>query len=98
MALRLPELKKMVEAEGLHYFIDPTRDALMLGMQGLHGRYQIVVVLELEGTFLQVRTIGLTHCPTGHANLVPLLQLLLRMNYELRLVKFGWDVKTTKVT
>jgi hypothetical protein len=91
MALTRAELQKLVEADGLRYFIDPSKDALMLGCQGLNGRYQFVIVLELDGTFLQMRTIGYHHCPTGHKHLLPVLQALHRMNYELRLVKFGWD-------
>jgi hypothetical protein len=91
MALTRAELQKLVEAEGLRYFIDPSKDALMLGVQGLNGRYQFVIMLELDGTFLQMRTIGYHHCPTGHKHLLPVLQALLRMNYELRLLKIGWD-------
>lgn len=92
MALTRAELQKLVEAEGLRYFIDPSKDALMLGVQGQNGRYQFVMLLELDGTFLQMRTIGYHHCPSGHKHLLPVLQALLGMNYELRLVKFGWDV------
>lgn len=97
MALRLPELKKLVDGEGLHCFVDEERGALLLPMHGPHGRYQIVLVLELEGTFLQIRTISLHHCPTGHKHLEPVLQALLRMNYELRLVKFGWDPRDGEI-
>jgi hypothetical protein len=91
MALTRAELQKLVEGEGLRYFIDPSKDALMLGCQGLNGRYQFVIVLELDGTFLQMRTIGYHRCPVGHKHLLPVLQTLGRINYELRLVKFGWD-------
>jgi hypothetical protein len=97
MALTRAELQKLVEAEGMRYFIDPSKDALMMGVQGHNGRYQFVIMLELDGTFLQMRTIGYQHCPTGHKHLLPVLQTLLKMNYELRLVKLGWDPRDGEI-
>jgi hypothetical protein len=91
MAVTRAELQKLLEAEGLRYFLDPQRDALMVGCQGANGRYQFVIHLDLEGTFLQMRTISYHHCPTDHKHVLPLLKLLGSMNYELRLVKFGYD-------
>jgi len=91
MALTRAELQKLVEGEDLRYFLDPQREALLLGAQGAHGRYQFVIVLDLGGTFLQWRTIQLHHCPAGHKHILPVLQALMAMNYQMRLVKFAWD-------
>jgi hypothetical protein len=91
MALTRAELQKLVEGEGLRYFLDPTRDALMVGCRGLHGRYQFVMLLEVGGTFLQMRTISYHQCPADHPHARQVLEALGRINYEVRLVKFGYD-------
>lgn len=91
MALTLAQLEKLVEGEDMRYFRDPTRDALMLGAKGISGRYQFVILLELEGQFLQFRTISYQTCTADHKHLKPVLQILGALNYRLRLAKFGWD-------
>jgi hypothetical protein len=91
MALTLAELEKLVEGEDMRYFRDPTRDALMLGAKGISGRYQFVILLELEGQFMQFRTISYHQCTADHKHLKPVLEVLGALNYRLRLAKFGWD-------
>jgi putative sensory transduction regulator len=85
------ELKKLAEGEDLKYFIAPDRPVLMLGIAGIYGRYQIVIPLELDGRFIQFRTIGYQSCPSDHPNLPAVLRVLGELNYRLRLTKFGWD-------
>ncbi len=85
------ELKQLATAEGLKFFVAPDRPAVMMGMRGLYGSYQIVVPLELDGRFLQFRTIGYLSCPADHPHIDAVLRLLGQLDYELRLTKFGWD-------
>jgi hypothetical protein len=85
------ELKQLAEGEGLHYFVAPDRPTLMMGFGGLYGRYQVVVPLELEGRFLQFRTLSYQSCPADHPHLEAVLRLLGALDYQLRLTKFGWD-------
>lgn len=91
MALKLDDLKKLCEGEKLKYFIDPDRPVVMMGFGGIHGRYQVIVALEVDGRFLQVRTISYLHCPADHPHIVPVLKILGHLNYRLRMIKFGWD-------
>lgn len=91
MALTLAQLEKLVEGEGMRYFRDPTRDALMVGAKGIAGRYQIMILLELEGQFLQFRSMNYQYCPADHKHLKAVLEVLGGLNYRLRLAKFGWD-------
>ena len=63
------ELKKLAEGEDLKYFVAPDRPTLMMGIGGLNGNYQIVVPLELDGRFLQFRTLGYQSCPSDHPHL-----------------------------
>jgi hypothetical protein len=91
MALKLDQLKKMLEKEDLHFFVHPSRPALMLAGQGLNGTYQFVISLEHEGQFFQIRTVNYLYCPDDHPNLGEVLKTLGSLNYARRLVKFGWD-------
>ena len=85
------ELKKLAEGEDLKYFVAPDRPTLMMGIGGLNGSYQIVVPLELDGRFLQFRTLGYQSCPSDHPHLEAVLRVLGELDYKLRLTKFGWD-------
>ncbi|NIN73238.1 MAG: hypothetical protein GTO46_15200 [Gemmatimonadetes bacterium] len=91
MALTLAKLEKLVEAEGMRFFRDPTRDALMTGAKGIAGHYQFMILLELEGQFLQFRTVNYQYCKADHKHLKAVLEVLGGLNYRLRLAKFGWD-------
>ena len=91
MALTIDELKQLLEHEDFRYFMDPRRPALLLGTAGLHGKYQFMIILELEGQFVQFRTMGYLHCPADHPHLTEVLKVLGAMNYRKRLAKFGWD-------
>jgi len=89
--MTLEELKKLAEGQGLKYFLAPDRPMLMMGMRGLFGSYQLLVPLELDGRFLQFRTLGYLSCPSDHPNLDAVLRTLAELDYQLRLTKFGWD-------
>jgi hypothetical protein len=85
------ELKKLVEGEGLRYFLAPDRPVVMMGFALIHGRYQVALALELEGRFVQLRTLGYQYCPSDHPHLEAVLRLIASLDYQLRLTKFGWD-------
>jgi hypothetical protein len=91
MALTMEDLRKLVEAEKLHYSLATDQPALMLGVTGLNGRYQLMISLDAEGQFLQFRTVGYRYCAADHSHLPETLKILGQLNYDLRLVKFGWD-------
>lgn len=89
--MTLDGLKKLVEGAGLRYFLAPDRPMVMMGVEGVNGRFQLVVGLEEEGQFLQFRTIEYLWCPGDHPHLAEVLKVLGTINYRRRLVKFGWD-------
>ncbi|MFC1660388.1 YbjN domain-containing protein [Gemmatimonadota bacterium] len=91
MALTMERLESLVKAEGLKYFRDPDRDALMLGATGLNGSYQFLILLELGGEFIQFRTMRYHSCPLSHPQVDAVLRVLGDLNYRLRFLKFGWD-------
>lgn len=85
------ELKKLAEGAELKYFIAPDRPTLMMGFGGINGNYQVAVKLELDGRFVQFRTVGYLSCPSDHPHVDAVLRLLGELDFQLRLVKFGWD-------
>ncbi len=91
MAMTLEKLKKLCDGEGLKYFVAPDRPAAMMVFGGANGRFQIIAKVEVDGRFVQVRTIAYLHCPADHPHVVPVLKVLGHLNYQLRLVKFAWD-------
>ncbi len=91
MAMTFPELQEVVKKSGLKFFIDPEHPKLMFGASGLNGSYQCVISLEVDGQFVQIRTINFLTCPGDHPHLLKVLQILGEVNFLKRLVKFGWD-------
>jgi len=98
MALTMAQLKKLAEDEGFKYFLDPNRDVLMMRARGAFGEYQLLVLLELDGEFLQFRSISYNTCPVDHPHLGVTLQLLGNLNYRLRFLKLGWDANDGEIT
>ena len=91
MALTLDDLRTLLDVMGLKYAVFPDRAALLAGFRGLNGSYQFIIHLELNGTFLQFRSLHLLHCPSDNPHVGAVLRLLAELNYRHRLVKFGWD-------
>lgn len=97
MALTLDELRRLADAVDFRYFIDPKSPTLLCAAQGRAGSYQFVMSLQLEGKFLQLRTLQYQRCPAGHAHLLSVLRVLAEINTQLRFMKFGWDAKDGEV-
>jgi Putative bacterial sensory transduction regulator len=91
VTISVDQLKSLAKAEGLGFFVDPNRPAILLNFSGHDGSYQVVMLVELDGRFIQFRTIGYAKCPSDHPNLAAVLRVLGEMDYRLRLTKFGWD-------
>lgn len=91
MTISLDQLKSLVQAEGLGFFEDPRRPAILLNFSGHNGSYQVIMLVELDGRFIQFRTIGYGSCPSGHPHVAAVLRVVGEMDYRLRLTKFGWD-------
>ena len=91
MAMTVQEVSKLMDTEGLRYFVDPARPVLFFGIGGTHGKYQILIILDSEGQFLQFRTIQYGECKKGNPHLPLLLRVLGEVNARNRFVKYGWD-------
>lgn len=97
MAYTLPQLRELLEAEGLRYYLIPDREGVMLTLNGEFGKFQFMILLEADGEFLQFRSIEYLYCPKDHPNLHATLQVLGELNYRLRLLKFGWDPRDGEI-
>ena len=91
MTISLDDLQSLLNAGGVKFFIAPDQPLLMMTFEGLTGHYQMVMHIDMDGRFLQFRTIGYLRCPPDHPNLHPVLRVLGQLDYQLRLTKFGWD-------
>ena len=91
MTYVLPQLRELLDAEELRYYLIPDKEGVMLTLTADNGRFQFMILLEVDGEFLQFRSIEYASCPKGHPNLDATLQVLGEMNYRLRAMKFGWD-------
>lgn len=91
MTITIDKLKSLAEHQGLKYFIAPDRPALMMGFGGVAGSYQVIMLVELDGRFLQFRTVGYGQCPSDHPHVEAVLRVLGALDYKLRVTKFGWD-------
>ena len=91
MTITIDKLKSLAEREGLKYFVAPDRPVLSMGFAGLAGSYQMIMLVELDGRFLQFRTVGYGLCPKDHPHVDAVLRVLGALDYKFRLTKFGWD-------
>jgi hypothetical protein len=97
MALSMDGLKSLLDGIGLRYFADPQRNVLMFSLRGEQIAYQLLLLLEAEGRFLQFRSIGFMHCPAAHPHHAEVMKVLGALNYQLRLVKHAWDARDGEI-
>lgn len=97
MALTLDQLRRLADSINFRYYLDPNSPTLLCGAQGKSGTYQFVMSLQLDGRFLQLRTIRYQLCQANHPHTAAALRVLAELNHQLRFVKFGWDPKDGEV-
>ncbi len=97
MAIDLHTLKGLLGELGLRFYVDPNRPMLLLGGSGFFGNYQAVVHLDLDGAFLQLRSLRYFQCPADHPNFLQVLRAIVHENYRFRTLKLGWDPEDGEV-
>lgn len=98
MAIAFNQLQNLMKQEGYTFYVAPDEPTLRFWVRGTFGQYDVVALLQDEGRFLQFRVINYLSCPPHQANLTGLLQTLLTINAQKRMVKFGWDPATGEIT
>jgi hypothetical protein len=95
--MTLKDVRKLLDNIGFRYFLAPDREAVMVAVAGLNGRYQYVVNLQADGNFLQFRTVAFLHCEARNPHLVTLLKAMAEINYTVRSVKLAWDASDGEI-
>ncbi|MFO7586775.1 MAG: YbjN domain-containing protein [Gemmatimonadota bacterium] len=91
MALTLDQLQGLLKAQEFKYFIHPDQPALMAGVTGNNGSFQIVLSLQENGEFLQLRTLQYLYCRPDDPHLDATLRVIGHLNFLIKLAKWGWD-------
>jgi len=97
MALSMKGLRKILDALKLRYFLHPDRPAVLMGVNCNHGTYQILISLQDDGQFLQLRSTSYLECPEGHRHLPAVLRALTALNLRNRFAKFAWDPRDGEI-
>jgi len=97
MALSMTELRRLTDAAGLKYFVDPNQNLLLVHVGGIFGSYQVILFNDLDGRFLQFRSLNLLSCSPSHPHLAAVLELLATLNFLKRYVKFGWSEENGEI-
>lgn len=92
MTVSIQQLQTLASGAGLKCFMAPDRPAMLMGFSGKFGSYQVVATTQLDGRFMQLRTMGYGSCPADHPHLGAVLKVIAELDYKLRLSKFAWDV------
>ncbi len=91
MTMTLGDLQQLLDQAGFKYFLAPDPPAILAPFGGVFGSYQIVMRVEVDGRFLQCRTLGYLTCPSGHGSLPQVLRTIAEINFGRRVLKLGWD-------
>jgi hypothetical protein len=97
MAIQLADVQKLLREMGMKSFCDTEQGVIWFGTRGERGSYQVTVTKDMEGKFLQLRSMDYAHCPADHPHCDTLHRLLGEINYLKRVIKFGWDKKDGEV-
>ena len=91
MAITMRDLKDLLAKEDINFYEAPDRSALLANFRGLNDSYRVVMMIELDGRFLQFRTLGWLTCPSDHPSLTEVRKAIGDETYRRRLIKIGWD-------
>ena len=98
MSISFSELQQLLRGEDIRFFVEPGAPRALFAASGLHGSYNVAVMLELDGEFLQLRALQYLRCAADHPHLLAVLKTIAHINYQKRLVKFAWDPADGEVT
>jgi len=97
MAITFQQVQELLKKEQINFYIAPERPIARFRIAGLFGRYDIVVLLQDDGGFLQLRTVEYFNCSAAHPYLKEILTVLATVNFQKRLVKYAWDAKDGEI-
>jgi hypothetical protein len=91
MPVTYEAIRSMFEASGVGYMVEPNDGTLLFGSTSESGQHLLVQLrVEADGSWLQLRSVGLLKCPPTSKHLPAVLRLLAELNYYYRCIKLGW--------
>lgn len=96
MGVTLQDVTRTLDAGGFKY-IDLDGEALFLGIQGDNLEAKVILYLDEEGEYLDMRAVEFARLRPDHPYLEGVLLKLASINYQYRVAKFGWDPEAGEI-
>jgi len=97
LAITIDQVTQALDEASLKYHrVDDTH--VLLGFRGQHVTLHVVLSLQEDGEYVELRTVQWTSCPADHPGFEQVVDELTRQNLRLRLLKFGWDRGDGEIT
>lgn len=97
MAVTIDQVTRALDGASLKYHrVDDTH--VLLGFRGENVTLHVVLSLQEDGEYIELRTVQWASCPADHPHFDEVVDELTRQNLRLRLLKFGWDRGDGEIT
>ena len=97
MATTFSDIKNLLDSLGKRYFADEERDMLLLPCNCGGNCVHVVLALQLDENFLQLRSQDLPSIDRDHKFAQAILEELMSFNYQTRFIKIGRDPSDSEV-
>lgn len=91
MAVTFDELKKILEATDLNFFVDSEKELVILGFSGCYGVHHLLLKLVENGEGLLFKVPGLAMLASDHPFKAKVLETLLAENNRIKIGRFCYD-------
>jgi len=97
LAITIDQVTQALDGASLKYHrVDDTH--VLLGFRGQNVTLHVVLSLQEDGEYVELRTVQWASCPADHPHFDQVVDELTRQNLRLRLLKFGWDRDDGEIT
>lgn len=97
VAITIDQVTRALDGASLKYHrVDDTH--VLLGFRGKNVTLHVVLSLQEDGEYVELRTVQWASCPADHPHFDEVVDELTRQNLRLRLLKFGWDRDDGEIT
>ncbi len=97
LAITIDQVTRALDGASLKYRrVDDTH--VLLGFRGENVTLHVVLSLQEDGEYVELRTVQWASCPADHPHFHEVVDELTRQNLRLRLLKFGWDRDDGEIT
>lgn len=97
MAMNISQVKTLLDSLEKRYFSDEEREQLLLPCNCSGKRVHVLLDLQLDGKFLQLRSRDLPKIDRDHKFALAIFEELLAFDYQTRFIKIGRDPSDDEV-